>query len=195
MNRQITFKQYRTIDLSILMVILAVCQILTHLAVSFWFPEQLYVVSPEGGMIALVMMRWGGFAGIHALLGGVIYAALSGGTWQQILIYGIGNLISLISLVMLKYPGKERIRQSGFLSLVFAFSVQFLMWLGRFAVAALFGSDLAACLHFITTDVLSGLFTLLIIWIIRRIDGLFEDQKHYLLRAERERQVERRESF
>lgn len=195
MNRQLSFKQYRTIDLTILLVFLAVCQLLTHFAVSFWFPEQLYVVSPEAGMVALVMMRWGGFSAVHALLGGVIYAALSGGTWQQILIYGIGNLASLLALVMLKRPGKELVRQSGFLSLTFGFSVQLLMWLGRFGMVLLFGGEMAACLRFITTDALSGLFTLLIVWIIRRIDGLFEDQKHYLLRMERERQAERRESF
>lgn len=195
MNRQISFKQYRAIDLSILMVILAVCQTLTHLAVSFWFPEQLYVVSPEAGVIALVMMRWGGFGAIHAALGGVVYAVLSGGTPQQIVIYGIGNLASLLAFVMLKYPGRERVRQDGFLSLTFAFLVQLLMWLGRFGMAALFGNEIAVCLRFITTDVLSGLFTLLIIWIVRRIDGLFEDQKHYLLRVERERQAERRDSF
>ena len=195
MNRQISFKQYRTIDLSILMVILAVCQLLTHFAVSFWFPEQLYVASPEAGVIALVMMRWGGFAAVHAALGGVIYAALSGGTWQQILIYGGGNLLSLLALFLLKHLDKERVREDGFLSLLFGFFVQLLMWLGRFSVAALFGNELAVCLRFITTDVLSGLFTLLIVWVIRRIDGLFEDQKHYLLRLERERQAERRDSF
>lgn len=195
MNRQLSFKQYRAIDLAMLMAILAVCQLLTHFAVSRWFPEQLYVVSPEAGMISLVMMRWGPFAAIHALLGGVFYAVLSGGTWQQVLIYGIGNLASLLALLVLKCAGKERVRCSGFLSLVFAFSAQLLMWLGRFAVAALLGNEIAACLRLITTDALSCLFTLLIVWIIRRIDGLFEDQKHYLLRLERERQAERRDSF
>lgn len=193
MNRQISFKQYRTIDLSLLMVMLAVCQLLAHFAVSIWFPEQLYVASPVAGLCAMVMMRWGGFAAVHALLGGVIYAALAGGTWQQILIYGIGNLASLAALVMLKHPGKERVRNSGFLSVVFALCVQLLMWLGRFGMAALFGGELAACLGFVSTDILSGLFTLLIVWVVRKIDGLFEDQKHYLLRMERERQAERRE--
>ena len=30
------------------------------------------------------------------------------------------------------------------------------------------------------------LFTLVIIWIVRRVEGLFEDQKHYLLRIAQE---------
>lgn len=193
MKRQISFEQYRTIDLVILLVVLAICQVLTHLAVSVWFPEQLYMASPIAGLTALVMMRWSGFSAIHALLGGVLYAALSGGSWRHLLIYGIGNLASVLALVMLKRPGKERVRASGFLSLMFGLLVQVLMWLGRFGMAALLGDGVSVCLGFITTDILSGLFTLLIIWVVRRIDGLFEDQKHYLLRMERERQAERRE--
>lgn len=195
MNRQISFRQYRAIDLTILMVILAVCQFGIHLATSYWYPEQLYVVSPVAGVAALVMMRWSGYAGIHALLGGVVFTLLAGGTPEQMVIYGIGNLASVLALVMFKMFGKERIREDAFLSLVFAFLVQLLMWLGRAGLAAAFGYEAAACLGFITTDVLSGLFTLFIIWIVRRTDGLFEDQKTYLLRIQSEQQAERREQF
>ena len=137
MKRQISFQQYRNIDLIILLAVLAVCRLLTHLAVSFWFPEQLYVVSPIAGLTAVVMMRWSGFAAIHAVLGGLLFAVLSGGTWQQILIYAVGNLAALLMLLMLKRPGKERVRSSGFLSLMFGLGVQALRWLGRAGMAAL----------------------------------------------------------
>lgn len=195
MNRQISFRKYRAIDLTILMVILSACQLLISLATRFWFPEQLYVASPVAGVAALVMMRWSGFAAIHAAWGGVFFALLAGGTWQQTVIYGGGNLLSVAALVMLRGFGKERIRQDAFLSLVFGFLVQLLMWLGRAGIAALFGYEASACLGFVSTDILSGLFTLLIIWVIRPMDGLFEDQKHYLLRIEAERQAERGERF
>ena len=177
------------------MRILVVCQYLIHLATSFWYPEQLYVVSPVAGMTALVMMRWGGYAAIHAALGGLMYAALQGGSWHQLLIYGLGNLVSLLALGMFKLYGKERVRRDGFLSAVFAVAVQLLMQLGRAGVAALFGYPAAACLGFITTDLLSILFTVFIIWIVRRIEGLFEDQKNYLLRIQSEQQAERGEQF
>lgn len=195
MNHQISLQQYRTIDLAIMLVIEAACQLLISLAVRFWYPEQLYVASPVAGIVALVMMRWGGYAAVHAVFGGVLYAMLAGGSWQQILIYGAGNFLSLAALLMLRLFGKEAVRRDGFASVVFALLVQMLMWLGRGGVAALLGSEIAACFGFITTDVLSGLLTCLIIWIIRPIDGLFEDQKHYLLRTEAERQAERREQF
>lgn len=195
MNRQITLGQYRAIDLTILSIVLAACQFATHLATAFWFPEQLYVVSPVAGMTALIMMRWSGWAAIPAVLGGILFAALSGGNAAHFLIYGLGNLASLGGLVLFRLWDKEQIRKDSFRAVVFAIAVQLLMQLGRAALAAALGNGAAACIGFITTDVLSILFTVLIIWTVRRIEGLFEDQKHYLLRIQKERQVERREQF
>ena len=195
MNRQLSIQQYRTIDLTILALVLTVTQVLIQIAASFWFPEQLYVVSPVAAMAALVMMRWNGYAAIHAVLGGIVFAVAAQGTSQHFLIYGGGNLLSLLALFLLKGFGKERVRKDGFLALTFAFCVQLLMWLGRAGVAFLLGYAPEACLGFITTDVLSCLFTLVIIWIVRRVEGLFEDQIHYLLRLASERKVEGRESL
>ena len=97
MNRQISFQQYRSIDLTIMAVLLAVSQFVIFFASSVLYPEQLYVVSPVAAMTALVMMRWNGYAAVHALLGGVLFTALSGGTWQHFVIYGGGNLLSLLA--------------------------------------------------------------------------------------------------
>lgn len=195
MERQISFSQYRAIDLSILSVVLVVCQFLTHMATSFWFPEQLYVVSPVAGMTALVMMRWSGWAVIPAALGGVVFALLSGGGTAHLLIYGVGNLAAMLALLMFRIFTKERIRKESFLAVVFAIAVQLLMQLGRAGLAAMFGHEAAVCLGFITTDALSILFSVFIVWTVRRVEGLFEDQKNYLLRIQKEQQVERGEKF
>lgn len=195
MKNQISFGQYRTIDLTILSVVLVACQFMTHMATSFWFPEQLYVVSPVAGMTALVMMRWSGWAAIPALIGGVFYALLSGGGAMHLLIYGGGNLAALLALVMFRVYGKERICKESFLAVVYAIAVQLLMQLGRAGIAAALGHEAAVCLGFITTDALSILFSVFIVWTVRRVEGLFEDQKNYLLRINKEQQVERGEMF
>jgi hypothetical protein len=194
MKRQITLQEYRSIDLTILMVVLAISQTLIHFAASVWFTDQLYVASPIAAVVALVMMRWGGWAAIHAIAGGAVFVLLANGSWQHYIIYGVGNACAMGALLMLKALGKERIRQDATLSLLFALCAQVLMWLGRAGLAWLLGFG-GASLGFITTDVLSGVFALVIIWVSRRIDGLFEDQKHYLLRLESERQAERRDQF
>ena len=190
MNRQISLAQYRAIDLSILTGLMAASQVVIHLAVSRFYAEETgYIVSPVAAVAAIIMMRWSLWAAIPAFLGGVILPALSGGTAEQMLIYSVGNLLSMLAFLILKLAGKERIRGNAVLSLVFAAMVQLLMQLGRAAVAALLGHPLLACWDFITTDAMSILFTLVIIWIVRRVEGLFEDQKHYLLRIQRAQSV------
>lgn len=195
MNQQISFRQYRAIDLTILMVIQAVSQTVIHFAATTLYPDQLYVVSPIAAVVALVMMRWSGFAAIHAALGGVLYALIAGGSWHHVLIYGVGNLLSMAALLSFKILGKERIRGDALLTILFALCTQLLMQLGRSGVAAVLGYPAGICLGFITTDILSGLFTMVIVWSIRRVEGLFEDQKQYLLRIQREHKVERGEQF
>ena len=190
MNRQISLAQYRAIDLSILTGLMAVSQLVIHLAISRFYAEETgYIVSPVAAVVAIVMMRWSLWAAIPAALGGVLLTALSGGTAEQMLIYSVGNLLSILAFLILKLAGKERIRGNAVLSLIFAVAVQLLMQLGRAGVAALLGHPLLACWDFITTDAMSILFTLVIIWIVRRVEGLFEDQKHYLLRIQRAQSV------
>lgn len=195
MKQQITLAQYRNIDLTILGVVLAIVQVLIHFACYQWFPEQMYVISPVALITALVMMRWGAWSAIHAVLGGILFAALSGGTPEQGIIYAAGNLVSMLALVMIKLLGKEKIRENVMYTVAFGVLVQVLMLLGRAALAAVFGYEAAICLKFITTDSLSILFTLCGIWAVRRIDGLFEDQIHYLLRTQKEQSVEGREQL
>ena len=193
MNKQMTLGQYRTLDIAMLSGAYAGCEILIYVASTFWYARELYIASPVAIVTALVMMRGGSWAGIPALGGGLLYACLRQGTWQQLLTYGAGNLLALTALILFRLLGKERIRKSAFLSMMYAFAVQLLMQAGRALVAAVLGTDIGAALGYITTDILSTLLTVVIIWIARKPDGLFEDQKHYLLRLQSERQVEGRE--
>ena len=190
MNREISLSQYRTIDISLLTGLMAVSQFVIHIAINRWQAQMTgYIVSPVAAVVALVMMRWSPWAAIPAALGGVILTLLSGGTAQQMLIYGAGNLLSMAALLYWRAIGKERVRTNVVLSLIFAILVQLLMQFGRAGVALLMGYALPACWDFITTDAMSILFTLVIVWIVRRVEGLFEDQKHYLLRVQQEQSL------
>ena len=57
--------------------------------------------------------------------------------------------------------------------------------------ALLLGARPGTAVGFFTTDSLSLLFTFVIIWIARRLDGIYEDQKHYLLRLHEEEEKRR----
>ena len=244
MNHRLTFRQYRQMDLTVFGAMLVVAEALIVLAATRWFPAEAYTVSIVAAVTSIVLMRWGPWAAIHAVLGGLVYCFVSGGQPGQYLIYCAGNLLALLSLLWFRIPGKERvagkyrasgndraagsdlisgkkgksgsdrtsgkerIREDSFLTVMFALTTQLFMQLGRAAVAfallrALPGSApagtqsiagaLSFCIGFVTTDALSGFFTAVILWIARRQDGLFEDQKHYLLRIQEAEKEERGE--
>jgi hypothetical protein len=86
-NKQLTLSQYRGIDLTILAVVLTFTQVLTVAAATIWFRDQLYIVSPVASVVTLALMRWGPWAAIHAVLGGIVFAVASGGEAEHILIY------------------------------------------------------------------------------------------------------------
>ena len=182
MKPQLSFRQYRGIDLALFAVILCVTELVLVRAATRWYPDQLYTVSVTAALTAIVLMRWGPWAGIHAALGGAVYCFASSGSARQMLIYCVGNLLSLGMLLPLKTLGGERIRQDGFLSVCFGLGTLLLMQLGRALTAIALGTSFRNALGFFTTDALSLLFTGVILWIARRLDGIFENQKHYLLR-------------
>ena len=208
MNHRMTFRQYRQIDLTVFGGMLVLAETMIVLAATRWFPAEAYTVSAVAAVTAIVLMRWGPWAALHAVLGGLVYCFVSGGRPEQYLIYCAGNLFALLSLIWFRIFGKERIREDGILTVFFALGTQLFMQLGRAAMAfALlraspgsappgtqsFAGALSFCIGFITTDALSGLFTAVILWIARRQDGLFEDQKHYLLRIQEAEKEERGE--
>ena len=186
MKRHLTFEQYRRMDLFFFAVMLCVSEALIVNAALRWFPDQLYSVSVTAALTAIVLVRWGPWAAIHAVLGGLVYCLAGGGSGKQFLIYGAGNLLSLLALALIRLFGGERIRKNALLALFYALCVLLLMQLGRALVA-----ELKTCLDFFTTDALSGLFTMVIVWIAARLDGMLEDQKTYLLRVNKEREEEK----
>ena len=182
MKRQLSFQEYRGIDLTLFAVIMGIAETLIVRAATGWFASQLYTVSVVGALTAIVLMRWGIFADILAVLGGVVFCAALGAGAPQYLVYCLGNLFSLFMLIPLKKAGAEKIRMNAVLSVAFGLGTLLLMQCGRACVAFVLGKEFSVCLGFFTTDALSLLFTGVIIWIARKMDGVFENQKHYLLR-------------
>lgn len=185
MKRQRTWKEYRAIDLTLLAAALAVFEFIIVRAANWWFPGQPFTVSLAAAMASIVYMRWGAWGALHAVEAGLVFCLFSGATPGQYVIYCAGNLFSVLAVILLRKAGAERVR-TGHLSLVFPLLVQLLMQAGRAVTALLLGAEPANVVGFFTTDSLSLLFTFVIIWIARKLDGVYEDQKHYLLRIHAE---------
>ncbi len=183
MKRQLTLGEYQAIDLSLFALMLAVFEfVIVRAANGSLFQDQAFTVSLAAAITSIVYMRWGVWGGIHAALAGALFCLWSGGAPGQYVIYAVGNLFSLPMALVLKKAGPERVRSGQWASMLFPLGVILLMQGGRAAVALCLGAAPGEVLGFFTTDSLSVLFTLVIVWIARRLDGVYEDQKHYLLR-------------
>lgn len=191
MKQQITFRQYRGMDVALFTVLLCVCEALITFAATRWFPDEPYTLSVTPAVAALVMVRWGWWGGIPAALGALVFCVASGATAAQYLIYCGGNLAALAMLAFLRRFPWQRLHGQVLLALLYGLLTALSMQLGRGLIALLLGTPIAVCAGFIATDVLSAVFASLIVWIARRLDGMLEEQKHYLTRVQAEVEKER----
>ncbi len=180
-----SFNQYRLIDLGIFAVILIIFESIASKA-ALSFTSQPYSISIVSAITCIIFMRWGIWGCFHAALGGFVYCFVTGGAADQYIIYMVGNLFSVAALLLLKRIGPDRVREKVFLSLLLSVLVSLLMQLGRGIVAVVFGASPNMIAGFVFTDSVSTLFAMVITGIVRKLDGVFEDQKSYLIRLNRE---------
>lgn len=185
--QNLTFKQYRNIDLGIMSILLIISEAVTTLATNKWFAAQPVAISSTLLFICIFMMRWNGYAAIAAVLGGAVFCIASGATLEQFVIYAGGNLLSLLALLWFKVYRKDDVRLGSFKLSFFTISVYLMMQLGRWLISLAFGGGLWNIVGYITSDVISLLFAVIILFLLRGVDGMIEDQKAYLFRLERER--------
>lgn len=184
----ITKEQYRSIDLVIFAVIIAVLEWLNLKAINVWLPQVLFTVSLFLPITLLVMMRWNGYAVIHAIIAALIYCIGNGGTAAHYVIYIVGNCGILLTLVLFKAVGKKRLISKWY----YVFLIVAVAYVGselcRAIVAACFGNSfLPWLIEALAKDALSAAITVIVLLIARKQNGLFEDQNDYLLRMNEER--------
>ncbi len=179
-------KKYQGIDLMIWVILLFVFEFLTVKAGSVWFSSQPWSLSIVPALTAIVYMRWGAYGILYAFLGGIAVSFASDANSMQYVIYSFGNLLSALLLLMFRTVGKAGVRDKTSLSVIFALLTALLMQTGRGIVSVILGYDAGGIIGFISTDILSTAFSVLIVLITRKLDGVFEDQISYLIRVNNE---------
>lgn len=193
--KQITFKQYRMIDLSILCILTAFFEAIATLASDKWFNLQAMTVSITVAMTCITFMRWSRYALLPSFIGAFVYCTVIGGTTQQYLIYCGGSLFVILAFPLLERLTKEKVRKDFIFRTIFTVAVYVFLTLGRWTCSLPYVYSLNTFVTFFTTDILSLLFAIVILFLAKNLDGLIEDQKSYLLRLEKERQKEQEENL
>ena len=148
----------------------------------------MYSVTIVYAMFVLVLMRWGAYAGIVAFLSGVAYCMALKATLPMYVIVCGGNLFGLLALFLHKM-GKQKIRDSVGWSILYVFASFACISVGRLLISLAFELQ-KEVIQYILYDVLSAVFAVVVVLVCRKQNGLFEDQKHYLLRVDAERKAE-----
>ena len=182
MQNQRTIQQYRLIDLSIFMVLLAVFETVIVRAGVSWFSREAWMVSAVPAVTAIVMVRWGPWCMVHAALGGLVTVIAKGGGWPEYLIFAAGNLAALAVLPLIRKWGWQKLHDNFLLCLLFGVLVTVCMQAGRAALALVFGAGFGSAWRMIATDCVTIIFSAAIVCISSRPDGILEDQLHYLRR-------------
>lgn len=177
-----TLAQYRAIDCSLFALMLMVFETVIIRAATGWFPKEAWTVSVVPAITAIVMVRWGPWCGIHAALGGIVTVLGLKGSGLQFLVYGAGNLAVLAVWPLLKKWGWEALHRNVLLTILFAVLTVLAMQTGRALAALIAGTPLNGLLLYYTADSITYIFTTVILWVTAKLDGILEDQTHYLER-------------
>lgn len=193
-SRFLSLKQYRATDLFLFAVILVAFELVVHFA--FIGLRGSFTFSPMVPLVLLVIMRWGWQGAFYAAIDGVLYCLLNKAGWQSYLCYGIGNLSIMSVLLMTRFMGKQKIAGKWYFSALFVVVAWVSVVFGRTLVATCCGESFVYTLLFQVTDLFTLGIALLIVLVLRRLEGMFEDQKHYLRRLDDERkEMVRRDTY
>ena len=195
-SKLISLKQYKLTDLFLFAVILVGFELILHFAMKAFGDNANFTFSPLVPIVLIVMMRWGWVSVFYAVGDGVLFVLLNGGGWQSYLIYCVGNAFIMLLLLYTRFVGKEKIRKKVYLSILFVVLGWIAVVLGRSGVAVTVGEKFVSVIVHQLFDLVSMIIGIIIVLIMRRLDGMFEEQKHYLKRLDDERkEMARRDEF
>lgn len=197
-SRFISFKQYKLTDLFLFAVILIAFDLVAHFAPRAFASGANFTFILTVPIVLLIMVRWGWPCVFFAIGDGLFLSLLNNtAVWQSYLCYAAGNCFILLLMLATKFFGKQKIAGKWYFSVLFVIFGWVLQNLGlTLAMTAIyrgnFLSYLFANLGFGGSGLMSLAAGIVIILILRRLDGMFEDQKSYLKRLDAEAQEMRR---
>ena len=201
-GRFISFRQYKYTDLFFFALVLGISELLIFCAFKLWFKGAVdkFYINFMLAIVLTVIMRWGWVGGIYAVADGVVQCAMEGGNWQSYLTYMAGTACVLSVLLLTKFLGKEKIRSKWYFTLIYIVIGWVSVNLGISCMCAIFGnsflSSLATSFGLGVYGALPLAGAIVVIMILRQLNGMFEDQKHYLIRQDKERkELARRDEY
>jgi hypothetical protein len=193
--RAISYKQYRLTDIFLFVAIMLVAEMCAYFATTLFPSEALYTFSFVVPIALIVMVRWGWQCVFITVGSGLLYCLINDASLALYITYIIGNTCVMLMLIPLKIFGTEKITKRWFTSLLFVVGGWLCVYLGRSVVWAICYAispqegytALTGFVQFAAWDLLSLAMAVVIVLVVRRFDGMFEDQMTYLKRVDKAR--------
>lgn len=194
-NGKISYKQYKLLDIFLFLVLTCVFETVNVFAVKRWFPDMFFSVSLTLTISLIVLVRWNLISAIFPVVGGALYCLLmqllatdKAVDYSTYIIYIVGNSFVLFSWFLFKFLPKEKLFSKWYLTLIYPLAGFILVVLGRTLAALCFHPDKFAEFFgsFVFAESLNAAFAVIALLILRRFDGMLEDQKSYLKRVAQE---------
>lgn len=199
-SRIISFARYRATDLLLFAVILAVFDVISFFAFTRWFASSSgnFFFSVSIAISLIIMVRWNWYGLFYAVGDGILYCVLAifagGGVAEELILqyfvtYAVGNAFVGLAFLMVRFVGYKRITGRWYFTALFVICGWAAVVIGRTIVSVCFGAQLGdALLGFMgPSELLSLVMSIIILLVMRRLDGMLENQRDYLLRLDKER--------
>ena len=193
-NGVISYNQYKLVDIMLFMVIMTALEAVNVFALRKWFADEvmMFSISLMFTVSLIVLVRWNFFAALFTVSHGLIYCGLISiyetVVFDTYVIYAVGNSFLLLSWFLFKLIPKQKLFSKWYLTLIYPAVAFVLVALGRTVVAVCFGYGFVDSLKgYVMPESLNIAFAAIALLILRRFDGMLEDQKAYLKRVAREK--------
>lgn len=183
-----SFKQYRSIDILILFILYGICEF-GIIKIGSSMIDQPYIISLMLPILLIVIMRWDVYSIYQAIGSAIFFVLIQHGDIKQTIVYLLGNIGVWMIAVPLRKFGKERITSNVFNCMVYVLVGAILMEVFRYiGMLIMYQSGIGALVRLFATDALSIVFGIMVILVVRNLDGVFMDQKTYLLNLQKEKE-------
>lgn len=187
--------KYRATDLAVLTFIACGLDAIILFAKSK-FPPMVYFwlsISMIISLIAIIRWNWWGLIPMVAsscfyilfsnyAMGKLLTVTGEGTVVKSLVVYAVGSLFIAVEMLYIRLVKKERICSSGWLLILYAVIGFVAVALGRSVVSVFFGDDfLISLAGYLQVDSLNLVWTIIILFITNKQDGILCDQKEYFL--------------
>lgn len=183
MRKKITLSEYRAGDITIFTLLMIVSEFFSNKGVA-WFSE-IYLISLFLPITLIVMRRWKLWAIVPMTASAITVCAVNKAAFNVYIIHIVGNLFILIAALWLKIAKKNM--KEGHYLILYSLSAYVLMCFGKAFIGFLFKENfINLFLGFLGVNSLNVVIAIIVLFIVRKLDGVFEDQIEYLNRVQDE---------